>query len=186
MARRQALSVQLHIDVKGGALAKLAALPDLIPGVIDAIVDETADEVRKRARRNASNGKHKRGTPTPARPGEGPAVISGHLRRNIRVAKTRKGRKRVQVRVYSHATYGRAVEDGHRGTVRVGSHTRRNPRAVTADTRTVQVRAHERVMNTPAYPYLRPAVPWVRANKLDKITKKHVRRALKEAKTRGR
>jgi hypothetical protein len=35
------------------------------------------------AKKNASNGSHKRGTPTPARPGQGPAVISGTLRRSL-------------------------------------------------------------------------------------------------------
>jgi hypothetical protein len=44
-------------------------------GVGDAIV--------KQARTNASNGSHAYGTPTPARPGEGPARISGTLRNSI-------------------------------------------------------------------------------------------------------
>ena len=35
------------------------------------------------AKRNASTGSHRYGTPTPARPGTGPAVISGNLRRSI-------------------------------------------------------------------------------------------------------
>lgn len=35
------------------------------------------------AKKNASNGSHKYGTPTPARPNEGPAVVSGTLRRSI-------------------------------------------------------------------------------------------------------
>lgn len=41
------------------------------------------DAVVKQARTNASNGRHPYGTPTPARPGEGPAVISGTLRNSI-------------------------------------------------------------------------------------------------------
>jgi hypothetical protein len=39
--------------------------------------------VEKQAKINASVGSHKYGTPTPARPGTGPAVISGNLRRSI-------------------------------------------------------------------------------------------------------
>lgn len=39
--------------------------------------------VERQAKINASVGAHKRGTPTPARPGTGPAVISGTLRRSI-------------------------------------------------------------------------------------------------------
>jgi hypothetical protein len=44
---------------------------------------KTADAVAKQARTNASNGRHAWGTPTPATPGLGPAVISGTLRRSI-------------------------------------------------------------------------------------------------------
>jgi hypothetical protein len=43
----------------------------------------TADAMVKQARTNASNGRHPWGTPTPATPGTGPAVISGTLRRSI-------------------------------------------------------------------------------------------------------
>jgi hypothetical protein len=39
--------------------------------------------VEKQAKINASVGSHKYGTPTPARPGTGPAVISGNLRRSV-------------------------------------------------------------------------------------------------------
>lgn len=37
----------------------------------------------RQAKINASVGSHKRGTPTPARPGTGPAVVSGTLRRSL-------------------------------------------------------------------------------------------------------
>ena len=42
-----------------------------------------ADAIVKQAKTNASNGRHVYGTPTPARPGEGPARISGTLRNSI-------------------------------------------------------------------------------------------------------
>ncbi|WP_327066905.1 hypothetical protein [Kitasatospora sp. NBC_01302] len=42
-----------------------------------------ADAVVKQARTNATNGSHAWGTPTPARPGAGPAVISGTLKNSI-------------------------------------------------------------------------------------------------------
>jgi len=42
-----------------------------------------ADAIAKQARTNASNGRHPAGTATPARPGEGPARISGTLVRSI-------------------------------------------------------------------------------------------------------
>lgn len=44
---------------------------------------ELAKVVEKQAKINARVGSHKYGTPTPARPGTGPAVISGNLRRSI-------------------------------------------------------------------------------------------------------
>ncbi|TQF04756.1 hypothetical protein E6W39_24185 [Kitasatospora acidiphila] len=43
----------------------------------------TADAMVKQAKTNASTGRHAWGTPTPATPGTGPAVISGTLRRSI-------------------------------------------------------------------------------------------------------
>jgi hypothetical protein len=46
-------------------------------------LEPLAQAVEKQARINASNGRHERGTPTPARPGEGPAQISGTLRRSV-------------------------------------------------------------------------------------------------------
>lgn len=42
-----------------------------------------AQAVERQARINASVGRHKYGTKTPARPGTGPAVISGNLKRSV-------------------------------------------------------------------------------------------------------
>jgi hypothetical protein len=39
--------------------------------------------IERQAKINANGGSHKRGTPTPARPGSGPAIISGTGRRAI-------------------------------------------------------------------------------------------------------
>ncbi|MEU4296339.1 hypothetical protein [Kitasatospora aureofaciens] len=41
------------------------------------------DAAVRQAQINASSGSHPRGTPTPARPGSGPAIVSGTLRRSI-------------------------------------------------------------------------------------------------------
>lgn len=46
-------------------------------------LEPLANAVERQAKINASSGSHKRGTPTPAQPGSGPAVISGTLRRSI-------------------------------------------------------------------------------------------------------
>jgi hypothetical protein len=47
------------------------------------VLSQLASAIERQAKVNASVGSHKRGTPTPARPGTGPAVISGTLRRSI-------------------------------------------------------------------------------------------------------
>lgn len=48
-----------------------------------AALEPVALAVETEAKRNASNGSHPRGTRTPARPGSGPARISGTLVRSI-------------------------------------------------------------------------------------------------------
>lgn len=46
-------------------------------------LSQLANAIERQAKVNASVGAHQRGTPTPARPGTGPSVISGTLRRSI-------------------------------------------------------------------------------------------------------
>jgi len=46
-------------------------------------LESVAEAIERQARANASNGQHDYGTPTPARPGEGPAQISGTLVESI-------------------------------------------------------------------------------------------------------
>lgn len=73
-------------------------MPELRPGVFTELFAEIvkageektrivltrlAGAVEKQAKINASNGSHRYGTPTPASPGTGPAVISGTLRRSL-------------------------------------------------------------------------------------------------------
>lgn len=71
---------------------------ELKPGVMTAVFSRLAVEgnrrsrlaleplallIEKQAKINASSGSHKYGTPTPASPGTGPAIISSTLRRAI-------------------------------------------------------------------------------------------------------
>lgn len=73
-------------------------MAELRPGVFEAMfakiqteadmrsrlaLEPLAKAVETQARINASVGKHDYGTPTPARPGTGPAVISGTLKRSV-------------------------------------------------------------------------------------------------------
>ncbi|MEZ0066674.1 hypothetical protein ABIA32_002686 [Streptacidiphilus sp. MAP12-20] len=46
-------------------------------------LEDLALAVQRKAKANATNGTHPRGTPTPARPGQGPARISGTLRNSV-------------------------------------------------------------------------------------------------------
>lgn len=60
----------------------------------------TANLVERQAKINASSGAHKYGTPTPARPGTGPARISGTLVRSITHSPVRlAGHKELEVTV---------------------------------------------------------------------------------------
>jgi hypothetical protein len=116
-------------------------MPELRPGIFEAAFAKIATEadartrlaleplataVERQARINASNGSHEYGTPTPARPGEGPAVISGTLKKSIDhtpIAKdptgwmTKVGPKRGMTPPYSRTEshqYGYYLETGLR------------------------------------------------------------------------
>lgn len=73
-------------------------MPEWRPGMVTTIVvgvkaeasertrimlEPLALVIERQAKINASSGAHAYGTPTPARPGTGPAIISGNLRRSI-------------------------------------------------------------------------------------------------------
>lgn len=72
--------VELRPGVFTAGFAKVDA-EGLVKGRLG--LEELAKAVEKRARANASKGRHARGTPTPARPGSGPAVITGTLKRSV-------------------------------------------------------------------------------------------------------
>jgi hypothetical protein len=67
-------------ELASGAIAQAIARASEA-GVARAAIalESLAEAVEEQARANASNGSHPYGTPTPARPGEGPAQISGTL-----------------------------------------------------------------------------------------------------------
>lgn len=71
-------------ELRPGVFAKLFAGLDAEAKARAKIgLTQLALTVEKQAKINARVGAHKYGTPTPARPGTGPAVISGTLRRSI-------------------------------------------------------------------------------------------------------
>lgn len=63
------------------------------------VLRQLALVTERQAKINASSGAHKRGTPTPARPGSGPAVVSGTLRRSITHTAVTRGAAGWEVRV---------------------------------------------------------------------------------------
>lgn len=95
--------------------------------------------VEKQAKVNARVGSHKYGTPTPARPGTGPAVISGTLRRTI--------------------THTPVVWDTHGWTTRVGMGAGFYPPYGKSRTASSKYAMHLEtgLRNGAKYPFLRPA-----------------------------
>lgn len=97
------------IDELEAAFTKMAerAQVETRNGVIEAAhMAEAAMKVRA-----GEGGRHKKGTPTPATPGGGPAVITGTLRRSIGVGSIEKwGAFGYQTKVGPTSIYGRAVE----------------------------------------------------------------------------
>lgn len=74
-------------------------------------VTEGAHAIERQAKINASSGRHQAGTPTPATPGSGPAIISGTLRRSIHVeGPQRLGLGSFSAMVGPSVIYGRRVE----------------------------------------------------------------------------
>lgn len=74
----------MSMELKPGAFtAVFAALATQAEAKGPRALTMLANVIEKQAKINASAGAHRYGTPTPARPGTGPAVISGNLRRSI-------------------------------------------------------------------------------------------------------
>lgn len=104
-------------------------------------------------------------------------VRTGRLRRSI-TAQFEEGETSIRARVGTNVKYARVHELGFRGTVQVKEHLRmqvtawgrpmKNPRNVT-------VKAHPMQMNTPARPFLRPAL-----EENEERIKTNVRKAIAE------
>lgn len=84
-----------------------------------AVLEPLAAAVERQAKINASSGEHRRGTPTPARPGSGPARISGTLVRSITHTRPERGPHGWEVRVGTgvglYPPYGRHTPSSRYG-----------------------------------------------------------------------
>ena len=102
-------------ELQPGAMTRvmleLAAVTDI---KLQAALTAVAEAVRKQAVINASTGAHPYGTPTPARPGTGPARISGTLVRSIAQSDLKRTPTGWEIRVgLLHGLY--PTYRGHRG-----------------------------------------------------------------------
>lgn len=71
--------------------------------------------IEAKAKRKLTTYSHSAGTPTPSPPGEPPAIVSGQLRRSVRVGTpTQVGRGTWESRTGPTAVYGRIQERGGR------------------------------------------------------------------------
>lgn len=74
------MAIEVHPGVWAAVFARIDEQARLKGRVA---LEPLALAIEKQAKINASVGSHRYGTPTPASPGTGPAVISGNLRRSI-------------------------------------------------------------------------------------------------------
>jgi hypothetical protein len=104
--------IQLHFKHLPRFNAALKEIETAALAASAGLLSEAAHMTELRAKKKAGEGgRHKAGTPTPATPGSGPAVISGSLRRSIHVqGPYRKGWNVLEVMVGPSMIYGRRVE----------------------------------------------------------------------------
>jgi hypothetical protein len=108
--------------------------------------------IERQAKINARNGSHRYGTPTPARPGHGPAVVSGTLVRSIThdpITRTASGYEtKVGTAAGFYPPYPRRARSGG-----AAKRTPANKYGYYLET--------GRLRNHMAYPFLRPAADYV-------------------------
>ena len=73
----------MALELRPGWTSALRRLAEQGVARAETALEVLAVELEDTARQRASNGIHAYGTPTPARPGEGPAEISGTLKESI-------------------------------------------------------------------------------------------------------
>jgi phage gpG-like protein len=101
--------------VKGGIEFRraLQAVVDANDRATRAATAKGAHLIEAETKKKLTTSSHKRGTPTPSRPGEPPSLISGQLRRSIKVeGPTQLGPATYQAKIGPTAVYGRIQELG--------------------------------------------------------------------------
>lgn len=98
----------------GGALrAALKAQADLVDLATRQATAAGGQLIANEMKKVLTTSTHKRGTPTPSRPGDPPSLVSGQLRRSVKVdGPKRLGPGVYQARVGPTAIYGRIQDQG--------------------------------------------------------------------------
>jgi phage gpG-like protein len=126
---------RVEVEFDGGAqlVAALRAQPARADAAGKRAVTKAAHLLEKNTKLQLSLSSHPAGTPTPSQPGEPPSLITGHLRRSVKVRGPARIASGWEALVGPTAVYGRVQEFGGR--------TGRGMRT-----------------SLPARPYVRPAV----------------------------
>lgn len=108
------MAVEVHVDGVDEWGAAIDAILERVQAATDAGVDDGLALIQQGAQRNLTYFTHPPGTPTPSAPGDPPALISGALRRSIKVRRTKRGPGVYEGRVGPTIVYGRIQELGGR------------------------------------------------------------------------
>lgn len=98
----------------GGALRRaLAAQASRADIATKAATGKGAALIDREMKKTLTTSSHKRGTPTPSRPGEPPSLVSGQLRRSVKiVGPARLAPGVYQAKIGPTAVYGRIQDQG--------------------------------------------------------------------------
>ena len=114
------MGLDIRVDGASEWAAAAAAALARVREATDGAVDAGLNLIQTGAQQNLAQFTHPPGTPTPSAPGDPPALISGALRRSIRVRRTKNGPSQFEGRVGPTIIYGRIQE--------LGGQLGRNPR----------------------------------------------------------
>lgn len=107
-------AIKVQVDGAPQWWAAVEQMRGRVRAATDKAVNDGLHEIQLKAQQNLTFYSHPRGTPTPSAPGEPPALISGALRRSIKVRRTKRGPGVYEGRVGPTIIYGRIQELGGR------------------------------------------------------------------------
>lgn len=108
------MAADIRVDGVDEWDAAVDALLARVGAATGKAVDGGLALIARAAQQNLTFYSHPRGTPTPSAPGEPPALISGALRRSIKIRRTKNGPTLYEGRVGPTIVYARIQELGGR------------------------------------------------------------------------